>query len=174
MSRKSIRTSSNTTESGPMFCVEDSPVRTYPTTETAQASKARSRACGRNSHGSFAKFDHDTSSWKTSPPCDAADLIEYSETWPRAGTMLNGTVSALPMSVPRIAVTESSSSHGREMFPTPTARDWRSGKASAATMARNSRPLSEYLGGRVNPPFAEWLMGFPLDWTSVSPTASEE
>lgn len=30
-----------------------------------------------------------------------------------------------------------------KMFPTPAARDWRSGKASNATMQRNSRPLNE-------------------------------
>jgi hypothetical protein len=34
------------------------------------------------------------------------------------------------------------------LLPTPTARDWRSGKASAATHARNSRPLSEELQRR--------------------------
>lgn len=36
----------------------------------------------------------------------------------------------------------------RETMATPTARDWRSGKASEATHARNSRPLSEQQGGR--------------------------
>lgn len=35
----------------------------------------------------------------------------------------------------------------RETMATPTARDWRSGKASAATHAKNSRPLSEQQGG---------------------------
>jgi hypothetical protein len=31
----------------------------------------------------------------------------------------------------------------RDTWPTPSARDWRSGKASPATMARNARPLNE-------------------------------
>ena len=31
------------------------------------------------------------------------------------------------------------------MLPTPTARDWRSGQASGATMAKNARPLSEVI-----------------------------
>lgn len=30
------------------------------------------------------------------------------------------------------------------MLPTPTARDWKSGAASDATMGRNSRPLNEW------------------------------
>ena len=54
-----------------------------------------------------------------------------------------------------------------EMFPTPTSRDWRSGKASLATMERNSRPLSEAIGGSLNPPWVEWLMGFPTGWTDL-------
>lgn len=54
-------------------------------------------------------------------------------------------------------------------FATPTARDWRSGKASQATMERNSRPLSEQIGGSLNPTWVEWLMGWPLGWTDLRP-----
>ncbi len=50
-------------------------------------------------------------------------------------------------------------------FATPMARDWRSGKASAATHAKNCRPLSEQIGGSLNPPWVEWLMGWPIGWT---------
>jgi hypothetical protein len=55
------------------------------------------------------------------------------------------------------------------LFPTPTARDWRSGKASEATHAKNSRPLSEQIGGSLNPQFVEWLMNWPINWTSMEP-----
>jgi hypothetical protein len=57
-------------------------------------------------------------------------------------------------------------------FPTPTARDWRSGKASEATMMRNSRPLSEQIGGSLNPTWVEWLMGWPLGWTDLKPSGT--
>jgi hypothetical protein len=55
-------------------------------------------------------------------------------------------------------------------YPTPTARDWKSGKASAQTLAKNSRPLSEAIvaqegHGSLTPEFCEWLMGFPIGWT---------
>lgn len=53
-------------------------------------------------------------------------------------------------------------------FATPTARDWRSGKASPETHAKNSRPLSEQIGGALNPTWVEWLMGFPLGWTDLA------
>ena len=55
---------------------------------------------------------------------------------------------------------------------TPTARDWRSGKASEETHARNSRPLSEQIGGSLNPTWVEWLMGWPLGWTDLKPSAT--
>jgi hypothetical protein len=55
----------------------------------------------------------------------------------------------------------------RSMVATPTSRDWRSGKASAETMAKNARPLSEQIGGSLNPTWVEWLMGFPLGWTDL-------
>lgn len=57
---------------------------------------------------------------------------------------------------------------GRKLA-TLTARDWRSGKASAATLARNSRPLSEQLGGLLHPDFADWYQGLPVGWTRAAP-----
>jgi hypothetical protein len=59
------------------------------------------------------------------------------------------------------------------MLLTPTARAWRSGKASPETMARNSRPLNEVaahgIRGSLNPTWVEWLMGFPEGWTDLEP-----
>jgi hypothetical protein len=58
-------------------------------------------------------------------------------------------------------------------WPTPTARDHRSGKASPATHARNSRPLPEAAGTLLNPFWVNRLMGFPDGWTDGR-TASPE
>ena len=55
---------------------------------------------------------------------------------------------------------------------TSTARDWRSGKASQATHDKNSRHLSEQIGGSLNPTWVEWLMGWPLGWTDLKPLAT--
>jgi hypothetical protein len=57
---------------------------------------------------------------------------------------------------------------------TPTARDWKSGKASDATMERNSRPLSEQIGGSLNPTWVELLMGWPANWTDLKPLGSQD
>ncbi len=57
----------------------------------------------------------------------------------------------------------------REQFPTPTKRDWRSGKTKQTY--GNSRPLSEAVAtpqcGTLNPAWVEWLMGFPIGWTEL-------
>jgi hypothetical protein len=57
---------------------------------------------------------------------------------------------------------------------TPIARDWRSGKASQATHDRNSRPLSEQIGGCLNPTWVEWLMAWPLGWTDLKPLETDK
>ena len=64
-------------------------------------------------------------------------------------------------------------------LPTPTARDWRSGKASLTTADRNARPRNEQLSsmsgntaGHLNPRFLEWMMGYPTGWTEPAPSAT--
>lgn len=58
-------------------------------------------------------------------------------------------------------------------WATPSARDGRDPQASQATLNRNARPLNEQAWdvsgkgkGKLNPDFAEWLLGMPLGWTS--------
>jgi hypothetical protein len=65
-----------------------------------------------------------------------------------------------------------------KMYPTPMARDhkdisfnntWKLGSKAQPTMARevlkNNTP-----GGKLNPTFVEFLMGFPESWTKIEPT----
>jgi hypothetical protein len=57
------------------------------------------------------------------------------------------------------------------LLPTPISRDHKSGQASAATHAKNCRPLSEQIGGLLNPQFVEAIMGFPAGWTDCDASA---
>lgn len=41
-------------------------------------------------------------------------------------------------------------------------------------MERNSRPLSEQVGGHLNPPWVEWLMGWPIGWTDLEPLGTDK
>jgi hypothetical protein len=51
-------------------------------------------------------------------------------------------------------------------WPTPTARDWRSGKGAVARKG-HAQPLTDVIGGMLNPVWVEWLMGFPPGWTDL-------
>ena len=51
------------------------------------------------------------------------------------------------------------------MLPTPTARDWKSGKGWRAN--GHTPQLPEVTGGQLNPQWVEWLMGFPEGWTDL-------
>ena len=39
-------------------------------------------------------------------------------------------------------------------------------------MKRNSKPLNAEVGGSLNPPWVEWLMGWPLGWTDCAHSAT--
>lgn len=60
-----------------------------------------------------------------------------------------------------------------QMFPTPTARDWKSEVCSPEVKARRDsetrgKTLPWVVGGQLNPEWVEWLMGFPLGWTDCA------
>lgn len=52
-------------------------------------------------------------------------------------------------------------------FPSPAARDWRSGKGR--TENGHTPQLPEVVGGQLNPDWVEWLMGWPIGWTASAP-----
>lgn len=53
-------------------------------------------------------------------------------------------------------------------FPTPTVQDAKNNAAPSQTR-RNSDPLNVVAGGRLNPQWVEWLMGWPIGWTDLRP-----
>jgi hypothetical protein len=68
-------------------------------------------------HGSFAKYDRDSSTWKTAQCSLVEDLEKYSETWPKWGSMRNGGAYLRP--TPELRTFESESG----LWPTPCASD---------------------------------------------------
>ncbi len=156
---------------------------------------------GENTSGWFAKYDLRESTWRTPQCSLLGELTEYSETWPQWGIMLSGVCWELPIlgltttgkesgfwPTPKMNPTPTSSmvtiqdfEQARyhrskrpkysEIVPTPTRRDWKSGKASQKTMEKNSRPLNEVIqhqaGGKLSPMWVEWLMGWPIGWTDL-------
>ena len=55
----------------------------------------------------------------------------------------------------------------RETFPSPAARDWRSGKGRSEN--GHTPQLPEVMGGQLSASFVEWMFGLPKDWTKVDP-----
>lgn len=62
------------------------------------------------------------------------------------------------------------------MFPAPLARDYRSPNALPYSERRGGRKgeqLNNAMGGLLNPPWVEWLMGWPIGWTALQPLAMD-
>ena len=57
---------------------------------------------------------------------------------------------------------------GRVTFPTPTAHNSKEG-AYPAEFTRKTPTLATHAGGKLNPMWVEWLMGWPLGWTDLKP-----
>jgi hypothetical protein len=91
----------------------------------------RARAFGQSTPELLAKFDPDTSSWRTSQLCLDGALSEFSEAWPRSGLMLSGTAYQLPPLALRTDGTEFG------LWPTPQGQyDGRSQEAWEAAKAK--------------------------------------
>ena len=223
--------------------------KTFQPLEKAQELTESEAGCGDTWRESLARFDRDSSSWKT-PQCSLlAGLDEFSETWPRWGMMRDGECWAQSMPAHLIAEIEYGLSEtwptprscsamaskislesawsdnqfpnletvvGRRMWPTPdtcaggtgpsqakrnqprlqdavklwatpNARDWKEQTLSLALArahdnAEKSRQLPRQMsaecpelhGGKLNPRWVEWLMGWPLGWTDCAASATDK
>ena len=58
-------------------------------------------------------------------------------------------------------------------FPTPSARDWKDNN-SPSEAKRHTPPLAVHAGGSLNPMWVEWLMGWPIQSTSLDAMKVEE
>lgn len=96
-------------------------VKTFQQQEKAKGLMENDQDSGEKCRGWFAKYLPDLSLWKT-PQCSLLeDCIEYSETWPKWGTMLDGACWELMTPEQGIKGSEFGS------WPTPTKRDYKDG-----------------------------------------------
>ena len=106
-------------------------------------------------------------SGKRSSGMNRTEIMNALEMWPTSTASLGTKGGRVTPRKGREGGTLIEAVSARTEFATPTARDWRSGKASEETHCKNSRPLSEQVGGALNPTWVEWLMGFPKGWTDL-------
>ncbi len=116
---------------------------------------------GPSSSESFAWYDPDTSSWKTSQGSLLPEWETYSETWPRAGMTRSGKAFRLRLLAPRIYGGESSS--WPRMLHTPTAT-----ANQAAPLMRDRDP------GRFWPTPAAQEAGGSDEWLETLETVDGE
>jgi DNA (cytosine-5)-methyltransferase 1 len=61
----------------------------------------------------------------------------------------------------------------RDKFPTPTAHNSKEG-AYPAEFTRKTPTLATHAGGKLNPMWVEWLMGWPLGWTDLKQLGTDK
>lgn len=99
------------------------PARTYQLQDQAPELRENEADYGQSKPGSFAKYSHDSHTWKTAQRSLLEDLELSLETWPKWGLMRNGECFHAQMSAEFIYENESGLS-----LPTPCAQDTSSKK----------------------------------------------
>lgn len=114
--------------------------------------------------------------WPTPRANDAQKRGDFDENNPRNG--LAGAVKKWP--TPRASDGKKGGPNSRDgsgslhlcsavaRSLTPTVQAAKN-NAAPSQMRRNSDPLNVVAGGRLNPQWVEWLMGWPIGWTDLQP-----
>lgn len=147
---------------------------------------------------SFAKFNQDSYSWKMSQASLTGDYLRFLSPFPKSGSMLSGALYERQRLEQIINETDFSFSHmfptpnasdgmrtnlthqrgnptllgAVQMFPTPTTQDSEN-NCGPSQLKRNTLPLNAVAGGKLNPEWVEWLMGWPIGWTDLEPAGME-
>ena len=104
--------------------------------------------------GAFSRMFLDTSLWGST---------KCSLRWKMMDTKQKRSLYRLLPSTPATVGTESG------LWPTPTAHLAKEG-GYPAEGNRNTPTLSYQVGGRLNPEWVEWLMGYPINHTALKPS----
>lgn len=118
--------------------------------------------CGASLPESLAKLNQSGYWLKTPITCEPKVLDEFSKTWPVSGMMLRGECYPLKTVEPITNENECG------LLPTPTSHNAKEG-GYPAEGTRNTPTLGWVLGGKINPQFTEWMMGWPIGWTDLKP-----
>jgi hypothetical protein len=140
--------------------------------------------CGRKWLGLLARYDHGSHSWRTPQSSLVEGLDEFSETWPRWGSMRSGE------SWERMTAVASTVESGSGLWPTPNCNGYRSDgellmlqrncktyqayramseRAAASKRDRFWMPEPYEPGFRLSLNWSEQLMGWPIGQTALKP-----
>lgn len=120
--------------------------------------------CGLPPSSAFAWYDPNTSCWRTFQVSLFTNMCdEYMGTWPRAGILCHG------IAYRRLSVEQTTYGAGSGLWP--TCRVWMAhGVIRKKTTGQwaNVKNIEDLCGGAPDPNLAEWMMGFPMDWTDLN------
>jgi len=159
-------------EDSSMSCAEGShvailvqPVQTMMSTESNVDWTATLVDFGRKCVELSTRFALDVRLLKTHRCFALAGLSESSKTLTQWGMTRLGECLDVANSV-RITSENACSS----LLPTPTRHNAKEG-AYPAEYTRNTPTLAAAIGGKINPDWNEWRMGWPIKWTDLQPLA---
>lgn len=142
-------------------------VKTFQQQDKEQELQENEVACGNTWQESLEKSDQLSLLLKT-PLCSALeDSVLSSKTLPHWGTMLNGELYQQP------ALVQTTKDQGCGLLPTPTCHNSKEG-AYPAEYQRKTPTLATHAGGKLNPVWVEWMMGWPLGWTDLKPQGTDK
>lgn len=158
---------SSQTELPLMSSAAASPAKTFRQVGSRLAYKGSAAAYGARSFVSFASFDPNTFSWKTSQTCllesGELGLADFSETWPASGMTRNG------ISFRRAGWERHTLGSECGLLPTPTKSDaeaWHSDLIRFDSLSVELRKRHGY-PSYPHPQYVEWMMGYPIGWTAL-------
>jgi hypothetical protein len=157
-----------------MWFLEGFPARTSVVPEKEKESVGKDQDYGQKWPVSLAKYDHNTHLWKIAQHSLFEDLELCLETWPRWGMMHDGECWELTILGATIEENDSG------LWPTIVKNEGPGGQimklTDAIAIAEGFAPKyykhkdsigKKKFNGKVNPEWAEWLMGWPEMWTNA-------
>lgn len=154
--------------------LEDFRARTSQLQEMEMDLTENDQECGTKWHGLLARYDPSTSLWRTAQCSLLEDLEQCLETFPKWGSMRNGACYPQPMLVQTTNEKESG------FWATPTRCDYK-GTTGTANFQSRKKQFQDLTDGEVvvgtiypNPITYEAMMGWPLGWTDLKPSATDK
>jgi hypothetical protein len=141
-------------------------VKTFQSQETEMDLMESEAECGEKWHGLLARFDQNLHSWRTVQCSLLEDLNESLQTLPEWGMTVDGELYLLPTLVQTIDAKECGFTH---VWGTPKAQDSRHALRDRGKGNLGEQVSGLHNGGKLNPTWTEWLMGWPLEWTDLKP-----
>lgn len=184
---------------GPVVSISSPPAsRASPSRWPAgTVDRTMSATSGPRPFESFARWDHASRSWRTFQVSLLTNTLEpFSESWPNQGSMQSGWCWERTTAVPRTGgsgsgyslptptapgrhqvgkIQEWGGSKNPLRVPSPGAGDYRMAGQPGHRRGQLNDPAMGIVpvGGRLNPTWVEWLMGWPLGWTDLEPLAMD-